>query len=64
MSVSIDQQSKSLEHLTIRVDAIEERRSQRSSRSHSRASGRGETKQENDIPAQALESALLNSKRA
>ena len=62
MSVSIDQQSKSLEHLTIRVDAIEERRSQRSSRSHSRASGRGETKQENDVPAQALESALLNSR--
>jgi hypothetical protein len=60
-SISIDQQSKFLEHLTIRVDAIEERRSQRSSRSHSRASINGE-KQKNDVPAQALESALLTSR--
>lgn len=44
LSVSINQQSKSLEHLIIRVDAIEECRSQRCSRSHSRASGRGENK--------------------
>ena len=63
MSISIDNQSKSLEQLTTRVDAIEERRSQRSSRSQSRASERGENKQQNDaVPAQALESALLNSR--
>ena len=62
MSISIDNQSKSLEQLTTRVDAIEERRSQRSSRSQSRASGRGESRQPYDVPAKALESALLNSR--
>ena len=62
MSISIDNQSKSLEQLTTRVDAIEERRSQRSSRSQSRASGRGENRQPYDVPAQVLESALLNSR--
>ena len=62
MSISIDNQSKSLEQLTTRVDAIEERRSQRSSRSQSRASGRGEIRQPYDVPAKALESALLNSR--
>jgi hypothetical protein len=61
--ISINNQFKSLDHLTIRINVIEEYHSKYNSRNYSFASKYNKNKQTNNISIRALEFVFLNSRK-